>query len=138
MLPISLVSPRLVLQGMWRFQQIGILLGCSWYLWWALLDFYASMVVRMWVGIRKNKNMSSCGSCWWLCTVQLVCWLMELLGPWSEIHDNIWTCLVEVPHWGYGPLEADRSRQIVLAEVRECGRIAETIPGLCKILSGHV
>jgi len=55
MLPLSLVSPRLVLQGMWRFQQIGILLGCSWYLWWALLDFYASMVVRMWVGIRKNK-----------------------------------------------------------------------------------
>ena len=63
---------------------------------------------------------------------------MELLGPWSEIHDNIWTYLVEVPHWGYGPLEADRSRQIVLAEVREYGRIAEAIPGLCKILSGHV
>ena len=88
--------------------------------------------------LGNNKNMSSCGSCWWLCTVQLVCWLMELLGPWSEIHDNIWTCLVEVPHWGYGLLEADRSRQIVLAEVREYGRIAETIPGLCKILSGHV
>ena len=69
--------------------------------------------------------------------MQLVCWLMELLGPWSEIHDNIWTCLVEVPHWGYGPLEADRSREIVLAEVREYGRIAEAIPGLCKILSGH-
>ena len=56
MLPVSLVSPRLVLQGMWRFQQIGILLGCSWYLWWALLDFYASMVVRMWVGIRKKQK----------------------------------------------------------------------------------
>jgi hypothetical protein len=55
-LRVGLVGPGVVLQGMWCFQHIGIFLGCSGHLWRALLDFYASLVVRMWVGIKKKQK----------------------------------------------------------------------------------
>ena len=46
-----------------------------------------------------NFNLASCGSCWWVCTQQLVGRLLQLLGPWSPIHDCIWMCLIEPPQW---------------------------------------
>ena len=81
----------------------------------------------------NNFNWASCGSCWWVCTVQLVSRLMELLGPWSEIHDCIWLCLIESPQWGVDLEEAMLAQLILLAQVREYGRFAETVPALCKV-----
>ena len=66
-----------------------------------------------------NFNLASCGSCWWVCTKQLAGRLLQLFGPWSDIHDSIWMCLIESPTWGVAREDAVAARAWMLDRVRE-------------------
>jgi len=73
--------------------------------------------LRGWV----NYNLASCGSCWWACTQQLVAFFLKLLGPWSEIHDNIFLCLIEGPCWAARPADEEADILWMLEQIREFG-----------------
>ena len=73
--------------------------------------------LRGWV----NYTLASRGSCWWVCTQQLVAFFLKRLGPWSEIHDNTFLCLIEGPCWAARPADEEADILWILEQIREFG-----------------
>ena len=84
-----------------------------------------------------NFNYSSCGSCYWVLTMQLVRRLLQDFGPWSQIHDNIFECLLEPPCYGVRPAEAASERAKDLESVRLYGQLVEGGPGDTTAMSSR-
>ena len=81
-----------------------------------------------------NFNLASCGSCWWICTLQLKARLFRLLGGgWSPIHELIWMFLIEAAQWGCDQKEAAAARTWMLARIRDYGRQSAGQAPLCQL-----
>jgi hypothetical protein len=50
-----------------------------------------------------------------------VAFFLKLLGPWSEIHDNIFLCLIEGPCWAARPADEEADILWMLEKIREFG-----------------
>ena len=81
-------------------------------------------------------NLASCGSCWWVCSLQLNTWLCRLLGGgWSSIHELIWMFLIEAAQWGCDKQEAAATRNWLLARIRDYRRPSSGPASRCQRLS---
>ena len=86
-----------------------------------------------------NFNLASCGSCWWICTLQLKARLFRLLGGgWSHIHELIWMFLIEAPQWGCDREEAVAARTWLLARIREYGLQSAGQAPLCQLSPEYI
>ena len=69
----------------------------------------------------NNLNVTSCGSCYWVLTRQFVRHLLEVIGPWSHIHERIFIFLIESRTYSDTESNDAMSRAEDLAEVRLYG-----------------
>jgi len=73
-------------------------------------------------------NWASCGSCWTVCTRQLVHRLWELLDYWSEPHELIFAFLVDTPAYTLPQHEQKAACDWVLGQIRDMGRRFDFVP----------
>ena len=80
--------------------------------------------------------MASCGSCYWVLTRQLVRHLLEVIGPWSHIHERIFIFLIESRTYGDSLSNDARYRAEDLAEVRLYGLLQGNPKHTPRVCSG--
>ena len=67
-------------------------------------------------------NYASCRSCYWVLTRQLIRRFLDLLGPWTPLHEHIFSFLIEARTFLGDPRgEPAKYRAEDLLEVRLCG-----------------